>query len=257
MPRRARPSGTDPARPPLGGGPGVVGPERHPAQGQRDVAPVAHQDDDARLRPDPEQVLDVVHVVRRLVAPAPLAVHARRRPRTARRGRSAPRPRRRARRAPRGAGREAPTAGPSGGSTRAPSALPGAGRAGISTSVRNIDSGGTAASGPRSRISRSIVVPERSLPTMKNGAAISACPRPLPPRRRAVADVVDEAGGDRRGGEDVVAGDEQRARARSGRRRRRRRAGRACAASAARYSGRRPASTTAVASASTCRNGDA
>ena len=39
-------------------------------------------------------------------------------------------------------------------------------------SVRNIDSGGTAASAPRSTISRSIVVPDRSLPTMKNGSGI-------------------------------------------------------------------------------------
>src|SRR5215207_10696119 len=38
-------------------------------------------------------------------------------------------------------------------------------------SVRNIDSGGTAASGPRSTISRSIVVPERSLPTIKKGVS--------------------------------------------------------------------------------------
>src|SRR5436190_22491549 len=41
-------------------------------------------------------------------------------------------------------------------------------------SVRNIDSGGIATSGPRSRISRSIVVPDRSLPTMKNGSRIAA-----------------------------------------------------------------------------------
>src|SRR4051794_17327231 len=41
-------------------------------------------------------------------------------------------------------------------------------------SVRNIDSGGIATSGPRSRINRSIVVPDRSLATMKNGARIPA-----------------------------------------------------------------------------------
>jgi hypothetical protein len=41
-------------------------------------------------------------------------------------------------------------------------------------SVRNIDSGGTAASAPRSTMRRSIVVPERSLPTMKKGSLMRA-----------------------------------------------------------------------------------
>ena len=67
-----RPAWT-PARPPLGGRPGVVGPERHALERERDVAAVAHEHDDVRLGPDGEQVVDVVDVVRRLVRPAGLA----------------------------------------------------------------------------------------------------------------------------------------------------------------------------------------
>ena len=66
-------AGVDAPRPPLRGRPGVVGPERHPLERERDVAAVAHEHHDARLRPDGEEVVDVVDVVRRLVRPAGLA----------------------------------------------------------------------------------------------------------------------------------------------------------------------------------------
>src|SRR4051794_39916781 len=71
-------------------------------------------------------------------------------------------------------------------------------------SVRNIDSGGMATSGPRSRISRSIVVPDRSLPTMKKGSGTGRImPTTTAAAPSAAAGVRDafDAGGDEGDGE--------------------------------------------------------